>query len=139
MATNVPGNTARDNVEQQTSYFRKTLNFADAATFANGLPFEILPAGALVVGSSVDVSQAFNAGTLNDITVGTNPTAYDNILTSAQIVASTQGVKRNLPPTLRVDQVTQPTMVYLKTNLTGTAATAGQVTIVIEFITNRDL
>ena len=139
MATNAPGNTARDNVEQQTSYFRKTLNFADAASFANGLPLFIIPAGALIVGSSVDVSAAFNAGTLNDVTVGTNATAYDNILTSAQIVAGTQGIKRNLAPTLRVDQITAPTMVYMKTNLTGTAATAGQLTLVIEFITNRDL
>ena len=139
MATNVPGNTARDNVEQQTSTFRKTLNFADAGAFANGLPLFIVPAGAMIKSSSVDVSAAFNAGTTNDVTVGTNPTAYDNILTSAQIAAGTQGVKRGLAPTVRVDQITQPTMIYMKTNLTGTAATAGQLTIVIEFVTNRDL
>lgn len=139
MATNVPGNTARDNYEQQVSFFRKTLTFADAAAAANGIVIGILPAGAMVETSSVDVSAAFNAGTLNDVTVGTNATAYDNILTSAQIVAGTQGVKRSLVPTLRADQVTAPTMVYLKTNLTGTAATAGQLTIMIQFITNRDL
>lgn len=138
MATNVPGNTARDNTPQVTNTFRKTLNFADAGAFANGLPVFILPAGALVKASSVDVSAAFNAGTANDVTLGTNPTAYDNILTSAQIAAGTQGVKRGLAPTVRVDQITAPTMVYLKTNLTGTAATAGQLTIVVEFIPNRD-
>lgn len=139
MATNVPGNTARDNVEQQTSYIRKTITFSDAAVAANGLAIGMLPAGALIVGSSVDVSAAFNAGTTNDITVGTNATAYDNILTSAQVVAGTLGIKRNLPPTLRVDQITQPTMVFLKASLTGAAASAGQLTLVIEFITNRDL
>lgn len=139
MATNVPGNTARDNYEQQVSFFRKTLNFADAAAAANGIVIGFLPAGAMIETSSVDVSAAFNAGTLNDVTVGTNPTAYDNILTSAQIAAGTQGVKRSLAPTLRVDQVTAPTMVYLKTNLTGTAATAGQLTITVQFMTNRDL
>lgn len=139
MPTNVPGNTARDNYEQQTSYLRKTLTFDQAGAFAAGLPIGMLPAGALIIGTSVDVSAAFNSGTLNDVTVGTNATAYDNIATSAQIVASTQGVKRNLSPTVRVDQITAPTMVYLKTNLTGTAATAGQLTLVIEFITNRDL
>lgn len=139
MATNVPGNTARDNAEQQTSFIRKTLTFTDAGAAANGLPIGMIPAGAMIMGSSVDVSAAFNAATLNDVTVGTNATAYDNILTSAQVVAGTLGVKRNLPPTLRVDQVTAPTMVYLKTNLTGTAATAGQLTIVIEFVVNRDL
>jgi len=139
MATNVPGNTARDNYEQQVSFFRKTLNFADAAAAANGIAIGFIPAGAMIKTSSVDVSQAFNAGTTNDITVGTNATAYDNILTTAQIAAGTVGVKRGLPPTLRVDQVTAPTQVFLKTNLTGTAATAGQVTIVVEFIVNRDL
>lgn len=139
MATNVPGNTARDNVEQQVSTIRKTLAFSDAGAAASGLPIGMVPAGALIKVSSVDVSAAFNAGTLNDITVGTNATAYDNILTSAQIAAGTQGVKRGLPPTVRVDQITQPTQVYLKTNLTGTTATAGQLTIVIEYVTNRDL
>ena len=139
MATNVPGNTARDNYEQQTSYFRKTLTFDQAANFANGLPIAMIPAGALIKSASVDVSAAFNSGTANDVTVGTNPTAYDNILTSAQVAAATVGVKRGLPPTVRVDQITAPTMVYLKTNMTGTAATAGQLTIVVEFITNRDL
>lgn len=139
MPTNVPGNTARDNYEQQTSYFRKTLTLDQAGSFAAGLPIAMLPAGALVKSASVDVSAAFNSGTLNDVTVGTNATAYDNILTSAQIAAATVGVKRGLPPTVRVDQITAPTMVYLKTNLTGTAATAGQLTIVVEFITNRDL
>lgn len=139
MASNVPGNTARDNYEQQTSYIRKTITFADAAAAANGLPIGMVPAGVMIKSSSVDVSAAFNAGTANDVTVGTNATAYDNILTSAQVVAGTVGVKRGLPPTVRVDQITQPTMIYLKTSLTGTAATAGQLTIVIEFITNRDL
>ena len=139
MATNVPGNTARDNYEQQTSYFRKTLTFDQAGAFSAGLPIAMLPAGVLIKSSSVDVSVAFNSGTTNDVTVGTNPTAYDNILTSAQIAAATLGVKRGLPPTVRVDQITAPTMVYLKTNMTGTAATAGQLTIVVEFITNRDL
>ena len=139
MATNVPGNTARDNCEQEVQYIRKTLTFSDAANFSAGLPIGMLPAGAMILASSVDVSAAFNAGTLNDVTVGTNATAYDNILTSAQIVAGTQGIKRALPPTVRVDQITAPTMVYLKTNLTGTAATAGQLTLVITFVTNRDL
>jgi hypothetical protein len=139
MASNVPGNTARDNTPQVTSYIRKTLNFADAGAFANGLPIGMLPAGAMVIATSVDVSAAFNSGTLNDVTVGTNATAYDNIATSAQIVAGTQGVKRSLSPTVRVDQITAPTMVFMKTNLTGTAATAGQLTLTIEFVTNRDL
>ena len=139
MATNVPGNTARDNYEQQTSYLRKTLTFDQAANFANGGPIGMVPAGVLIVATSVDVSVAFNAGTTNDVTVGTNPTAYDNIATSAQIVANTQGAKRNLSPTVRTDQITAPTMVFLKTNMTGTAATAGQLTLTIEFITNRDL
>lgn len=139
MATNVPGNTARDNCEQQTSFIRKTLNFADAGAFASGLAIGMLPAGAMIISTSVDVSAAFNAATTNDVTVGTNATAYDNIATSAQVVAGTIGIKRNLAPTLRVDQITQPTQVFLKTNLTGTAATAGQLTLVIEFVVNRDL
>lgn len=139
MATNVPGNTARDNYEQQTSYIRKTLTFDQAGAFANGLPIGFLPAGALIVGTQVDVSAAFNNGTSNDVSVGTEPTTYANIATTAQIVAGTQGVKRNLVPTVRVDQITAPTQVYMKTAMSGTAATAGQLTLVIEFITNRDL
>ncbi len=139
MATNVPGNTARDNERQSTSFIRKTLTFDQAGAFANGVSIGIVPAGSFIKASSVDVSAAFNSGTANDVTVGTNPTAYDNILTTGQIAAATVGVKRGLAPTVRVDQITQPTMIYLKTNMTGTAATAGQLTIVIEFVVNRDL
>ena len=137
MATNLPGNTARDNHEQQTSFIRKTITFADAGAAVNGLPIGFVPAGALIKSSSVDVSVAFDAATTS-VTVGTNATAYDNILTTAQIAQATQGVKRGLPPTVRVDQIVAPTMIYLKTAVTGTPA-AGQLTIVIEFVVNRDL
>lgn len=139
MATNVPGNTARDNHEQQVSTIRKTLTFADALALPAGFPIGMLPAGAMILTSHVDVSAAFNAATTNDVSVGTNATAYDNILTGAQVLAGAVGAKRGLAPTLRVDQVTAPTMVFIKYTGTGAAATAGQLTLVIEFAVNRDL
>ena len=138
MPTNVAGSTARVNDTQQMNYIRKTVNWNDAGV-ATGIPMGYLPAFAHIETTSIDVSVAFNAATTNVITVGTNASAYDNIVTGAQSVAGTQGVKRSLAPTLRTDQITADTMAYVTFTQSGTAATAGQATITISYSVNNDL
>ncbi len=138
MPTNVAGSTARVNDTQQMNYIRKTVNWNEAGV-ATGIPIGYLPAFAHIETASIDVSVAFNAATTNVLTVGTNATTYDNIVTGAQAVAGTQGVKRSLAPTVRVDQITADTMVYATYTQSGTAATAGQATITISYSVNNDL
>lgn len=138
MPTNQRGSTARQSEHQLTHFLRKTVTFADVFPAA-GIPMGYIPAGALIVGASIDVTTAFNAGTTNSLSVGTNTPTNDNIVTAAQAVAGTQGVKRNLAPTVRVDQITTDSYVYVSYAQSGTAASAGQATIVVEFIPNIDL
>lgn len=136
MPTNVAGSTARVNDTQQTNYIRATVNWNDAGV-ATGIPIGYLPAYAMIISTSVDISVAFNAATTNVINVGTTALGTD-VAASASIVAGTQGVKRAISPTVRVDQITADTMIYASYTQTGTAATAGQAVIVVEFVVNND-
>ncbi len=136
MPTNVAGSTARVNDTQQTNYIRATVNWNDAGV-ATGIPIGYLPAYAMIISTSVDVSVAFNAATTNVLNVGTTPTGTD-VAAAASTVSGTQGVKRAIAPTVRVDQITVDTMIYASYTQSGTAATAGQAVIVVEFVVNND-
>ena len=69
MATGTPGSTARKNALQLVHYLRFTVNFNDTG-IATGVGKQWLPAGAMIIGTDVNISTAFNAGTTNALTVG---------------------------------------------------------------------
>lgn len=139
MATNDTSTPkGRENVPQTVCYIRKRITFADAGG-AGGIPIEWMRVGSIILESYVVVTTAFNAGTTNNLTVGTNATAYDNIITSAQAVPGTTGQKLNLTPTgTALGPLAADSLVYVKYTQTGTAATAGEAYVVITFVNNRD-
>lgn len=139
MATGTPGSTARRNTTQQVGYLRFTINWNDLPQAAVNMK-QWLPAGALLIGTDVNIVTAFNAGTTNVLSVGIEPTTFADIVTSAQAVAGTPGLKQNLAPTgLALVPLAADSQVGVLFTQTGTPATAGQAIVVIKYIPNNDL
>ena len=142
---------ARGGSTQELRYFRKVVNFNDANIGSSTAPpkFGRLPAGAFITDVTVEVSTAFNAGTTNVLTVGTSAANANEIVAAADVNEGVVGVTKvtrglgtsltggpgigaNAPPsTSEVD-------LYVKYTQSGTAATAGVATIVIQYAGNND-
>jgi hypothetical protein len=137
MATGTLGTQARQFDWQATHYLRKKVNYNDANIgTADKVAVGIIPANALIVGVYVRVETAFNAGSSNAITVGTNAGSDNNIVNAADVDATTVAtteVTRGLGLALAAD-----TTVYVLYVQTGTAATQGVATIIVEYIPNND-
>lgn len=141
MATNVDyrGLAPRQDPRQVTNTLRRTVNFNDAGISAGILigP-DALPLGAFITGVFVEVVAAFNAGTTNTLTVGTNSTSFNNIVASgdlpgngtASLGTQVTQVLRGLGRALASAADTQVSIKYAQT---GTAATTGQAVVVIEY------
>ena len=111
-------------------YLRKTVNYNDVG-ISGGVLVGTLPAGAQITDVVVNVETAFN-GTSPVLTVGTNPTAYDNIAGAADInetSATGQRVNAGLSLEFAAD-----TDVYVKYTVTG--GTAGKAHVVIAYAGN---
>ncbi len=135
MATNtaqvVPA--ARQDPRQVTNTLKKTVNFNDPG-IASGVAFDnSFPIGAFILGTYVAIVTAFNGGSTNVLTVGTNSTTYNNLVASTDVdetaVATTQ-VLRGIGPTIAAAADITP---FAKYTQTGGAATTGQAIIVILF------
>lgn len=136
MPTNTPGNTARQSAQQQTHYIRATVNWNDPG-IATGRRIGTLPAGAIITRITARVVTAFNAATTNVLTVGTNATAYNNLVASGNV---TNTANTTSTPTTGVGAIMPAdTDVFATFTQTGAAATAGQVVYVIEYAANNDL
>jgi hypothetical protein len=138
MATNVLGTAARQDPRQVTNTLKMTVNFNDTGV-GSGLKFShLLPNGAVITDVLVEVVTAFNAGTTNTLTVGTNAATYNNIMSAAdgigngsaalgtQVVLPTRGFGRSITNAADI----QPFVMYTQT---GAAATTGQAIVVIEY------
>lgn len=134
----MPIGTGRQLHTQQIHYFRKRVNFNDAA-IATGVIMGTLPAGAQVVDAVTRVNTAFNAVTTNVLTAGTNSTAFDNIIGAGDVTEGTPGAYRAAIATAGAGVYAVDTDVYVKYTQTGTAATTGQADITIAFSVNNDL
>ena len=135
MATNTPPAypQARRQNWQVTNTLKKTINFNDP-NIASGVAFdESLPAGAFIISVTVEIVTAFNAGTTNVVTVGTNATNYNNIVASGDVTPGTPGVAQIVRGLGRALAASADTAVFAKYSQTGTAATAGQAVVVIEY------
>lgn len=120
---------ARQTEEQQTHYIRATVNYNDAG-IGSGVVIGTLPKGAVIVGTTVYCKTAFNAGTTNALQVGTAASG-----TQVTNDAATAGA-RNTVPALDLSAGDQD--IFATYAQTGTAATAGQATIVIQYAPNND-
>lgn len=119
--------TARVYHTNQTHYFRKRIIFSDTV-----VTLGVIPAGAIVINAGVVVTTAFNAGTTNVLDIGTSGDddgfATDLALgTIGRIAADELATSNDLYSTSDVTL----TATYAQT---GTAATAGEGFVFVEFI-----
>lgn len=139
MATNTTPSypQSRRSPRQLVNTLKRTLNYNDAdialASFG-----EALPQGAFVLDVKVEIVTAFNAGSTNPITVGTNSSTYNNLIASGDNTPATPGVYFNSGTTGttklgRAFAAAADTPVYATYKPTGTAATTGQAVIVITY------
>jgi hypothetical protein len=139
MTTGTAGSTARQNSQQQVHYLRFAVNYNDSG-IANGVGKQWLPKGALIVGADVYVGAAFNAGTTNVLTVGTNATSYNNIVAASDADETTVALTKGIKPTgAALGPLAADAQVFAMYAQTGTAATAGAAVVVISYIPNNDL
>jgi hypothetical protein len=141
MATNSPGSTARQDPRNVTNTIRALINFGDSGLSA-GVQIGVLPQGAFILGWLFEVVTAFNAGTTNPVSVGSNAAAYTNIMAAADNTPGTPGIYQDPvvagPPSTRVRAGRSiasagDTPILIKYAPTGTAATTGQGVFVLEF------
>lgn len=129
---------------QNVCYIRATINYNDPR-ISSGVWAFTLPANAYITQILGDVTTAFNATTTNSLTVGATPTGTDFVastsITSAGILVLSSAAGIGLAATGNTANQTAingGVPVYFRYTQTGTAATAGSVTIVIAYAMNND-
>lgn len=131
MATGTAQTSARSYGTHQVHYLGpKTFNYSDAG-ISTGIKLGTLPAGAEILRATVKVKTAFNAATTNVLTVGQNASTYNDIVNAADVdEAVTEGTVsfRGMDLTFTADKD-----VYVVYTQTGTAATAGQCKVYVEY------
>lgn len=130
--------SARRYHTQQTHYLRKNVTYNEVAS-GTAVLMGTLPKGALVLATSVAVKTAFNAGTTNVLIVGT--AGDDDALVAAGGVDETAVALTRVAPATLAGLVapTADTDIYTKYTQSGTAATAGEAEVVVEFVPDNDL
>lgn len=122
----------RRDPRQVVNTLKRTISFNDAdaaaASFANSLP-----AGAFIVGVFVEIVTPFNAATTNVLVVGTNATAYNNMVNAGDVNEAVAGVTRVDRGLGRGLTAAGDVAVFASYTQTGAAATAGQAIIVITY------
>lgn len=149
--TNPPTLPVRSPFTQEIRYFRKVVNYNDANIGSASVPpiFGRLPAGAFITRVQVEIGTPFNAGTTNVLTFGTSLTSANEIVAAADVNEAQVGVTevtRAYGTTLTggpgigaaAPASTSEVNLYAKYTQSGTAATQGVATIVIEYASNND-
>lgn len=149
--TSPPSFPARVGQNQTVNTFRKTVNFNDANIGA-GVKIGALPAGAFIVGMTCQVTVAFNAGTTNVLTIGSTATGTDFLAGGTTANTNCNPASATLQPLQAAAgmgvAVTAPANtptgstgawdLFVRYTQTGTAATTGSVTYVIQYVPNND-
>jgi hypothetical protein len=136
----------RGGEEQKIYYYRLTVNYNDPR-IASGVWFGTIGKNSYIFAIDAYVTTAFNAGTTNTITIGATAANANEVLASG-ITAGSTGVYHLTSAaglgTVVTSNTTYQTAIngavplYVKYAQTGTAATTGQVTIVIAYVPNND-
>lgn len=138
MATGTAGSTARQSHNQQVHYLRFAVTYSDTG-IASGISKQTLPAGAIIVGTDVNVGTTFNAQTTNVLTVGINGTTANNIIASGDVDETTAGLTQNVKPTgTALVSIAADSPVWVKYTQTGTAATQGAAIVIVKYVPNND-
>lgn len=138
--TNAQGVIARKNALQVLHSVRFKINWNDAG-IATGVGTGVyLPKGALVKGTDVYITTAFNATSTNVLSIGTEASTYTNLATTAQTVSGTPGVKKELIATgLMIVPLAADSQIFYLYTQSGTAASAGVAYVVVYFNVDNDL
>ena len=131
MTTGVLGTNARQDPRQVLNTLKKTVNFGDAGITTGAAFDNYLPQNAFIENVLVEVVVAFNAGTTNVLTVGTNSTTYNNIVAAADVNEAAVGVYQATRALGRSLTAAADVLPYAMYTQTGTAGTTGQAIIVI--------
>lgn len=134
MATGTAGSTARQYHTQQVHYLRRGFSYTDDGST---LDIGTVPAGAIVINAGVIVKTAFNAGSTNVLDIGTSSDtdgfATDLALgTIGRVLADEMATSNDLGP------YAADTLIQCVVDLTGTAASAGEGEVFIEYIPDND-
>jgi hypothetical protein len=135
MATGTAGTSARNYHQQMIHYLRRDVTTADAATT---IVVGTIPAGALIIEtiSGVYVSEAFNAGTNNRMDIGASTDSGTNNYATLLALGTIGLIELDeLAATVRVSA---DTTISAYVDVTGSAATTGQASIIIAYIPDAD-
>jgi hypothetical protein len=123
------------------TYYRVNINYNDPGISA-GQAFGALGQNEFIRVIDCHVKTAFNASTTNVLTFGTTKASANEIVQSGQITASTTTSRQALTSAigLGVNATSAGDVtLYAKYAQTGTAATAGAMTCVIETVPDNDM
>jgi len=122
--------------ELSSSFIVHALRKDVAYTVTSGTQYKIgtLPKGAVVIGTTVGVTTAFNAGSTNVLIVGTSGDD-DALVASGGVDETAVAVTRVAPATLAGNLASAAdTDLYVKYTQSGTAGSAGAAWVVVEYV-----
>lgn len=131
--------TPRQFHTQQIHYLRKLVNYNDAG-IGSGVLMGTIPAGSLILpfASTIIVATAFNAGTTNNLLIGTSA-AGNQLCATADSAAGSAGAKTLALATIGTAAYqASDADIYVTYTQTGTAATAGVARICLAYVPNND-
>jgi hypothetical protein len=128
-------NSVRHPEDVGVGHIRRTVTF-DQSGAAAGIPVGALEAGAVPLRAYAVIETAFNAGTTNVLVLG-SAADDDGLVTSANAAAGATGLKAGSGALLGVP-LAADTVFFAKYTQTGTAASAGKATFVVEFVNARE-
>lgn len=138
MATNTAATAARQYNYQLVHYKRFAVTYADSG-ISSGVRVATLPASAIILGTDVHVTTAFNAVSTNVLTVGGNSSSYNDIIAAGDVDETATGLTQNVKPTgSSLGVIAADRDVYVKYTQTGTAATTGLAQVIIKYAVNND-
>lgn len=130
--TNVVFPPVRRDARQVPNTIKRLLNFndPDIAKFSFN---NSLPQGAFIIAVQAYVITAFNAGSTNPLTVGTNSTTFNNLLAAGDVTPGTPGFYVNARGLGLLVTNAADVPIFGTYIPTGTAGTTGQAVFMITY------
>lgn len=128
-------NAVRHPEDVGVGHIRRTVSF-DQSGLAAGIPVGALEKGSIPLRAYAVIETAFNAGTTNVLVLG-SAADDDGLVTSANSAAGATGLKAGTGALLGAP-LAADTVFFAKFTQTGTAASAGKATLVVEFVNARE-
>lgn len=128
-------NCVRHPEDVGVGHIRRTVTFDQSGVTA-GVPVGALEAGTVPLRAYAVIETAFNAGTTNVLVLG-SAADDDGLVTSANAAANAVGLKAGTGALLGAP-LAADTVFFAKYAQTGTAASAGKATFVVEFVNARE-